>query len=144
MAGNESRCGDGTVDEGRESCDDANQTDGDGCSSECVLETCGNGMVDAGEECDDGNTDDSDACRNICVNAICGDGVVGPNEVCDDGNTTTETRAYGETECRICAADCSEQDGATSLCGDGRINGREVCDDGNTTTEACTMAKPNA
>jgi len=36
-------CGDGTLDPGEE-CDDGNAIDGDGCSSACVSETCGDGI----------------------------------------------------------------------------------------------------
>ncbi|MBD3249068.1 DUF4215 domain-containing protein [Candidatus Woesearchaeota archaeon] len=46
-------CGDGIV-EGSEECDDNNNQDGDGCSSECIVEYCGDSIVQAGlgEECD--------------------------------------------------------------------------------------------
>ena len=38
-------CGDGTVDSD-EQCDDDNNVDGDGCSWDCKLEGCGNGVLD--------------------------------------------------------------------------------------------------
>ena len=54
------RCGDGNLDPGEE-CDDGNNLDGDGCSSQCTIEPyCGDGNLDEGEECDDGNLIDGD------------------------------------------------------------------------------------
>jgi MYXO-CTERM domain-containing protein len=86
-------CGNGTVEAG-EGCDDGNKTDGDGCSSTCMVEvgdTCGNGAVDPGEQCDDGNTTGGDGCSANCTSEdttgpVCGNGVVEGSEECDDGN----------------------------------------------------------
>jgi len=70
------RCGNGVVetfyedDADDEFCDDGNQDDGDGCSSNCKsLEACGDGVRDliAGEECDDGNDFDRDGCNRLCA-----------------------------------------------------------------------------
>ncbi|MBU0975699.1 DUF4215 domain-containing protein, partial [Patescibacteria group bacterium] len=51
-------------------CDDGNTTNGDGCSSVCLIETeepyCGDGNIDQGEQCDDGNTEDGDGCSSVC------------------------------------------------------------------------------
>ena len=57
-------CGNGAV-EGTEQCDDGNTATGDGCSSECKIETvmCGNGIVEGNEECDDGNVVPGDGCK---------------------------------------------------------------------------------
>jgi cysteine-rich repeat protein len=82
-------CGDGNVDvdEG-EACDDGNIQDGDGCTAECMLESCGDGVVQMGEECDDGNMVDTDACLDECTDAACGDGTIQLEvEECDDGGT---------------------------------------------------------
>lgn len=74
-------CGNGEDDPGEE-CDDGNDVDEDGCSSECVLEVvagCGNGVVelDLDEACDDGNDFAWDGCENDCT--------ASPEEVvCDD------------------------------------------------------------
>ena len=47
-------CGNGIVDP-YEECDDGNNVDGDGCSSNCKFENlCGNGVLDPGEYCDYG------------------------------------------------------------------------------------------
>lgn len=62
------RCGSGIVD-GSEECDDGNQISEDGCSSECITEFCGDGIVQAGlgELCDDGNQETGDACEPGCM-----------------------------------------------------------------------------
>jgi cysteine-rich repeat protein len=52
-------CGDSVLDPG-EACDDGNNTDADGCQSNCQLPACGDLVLDGGEACDDGNTDDAD------------------------------------------------------------------------------------
>lgn len=54
-------CGDGFLDAGEE-CDDHNTVNGDGCDSNCTLESCGNGIVDSGEECDHGAQNGADEC----------------------------------------------------------------------------------
>lgn len=41
-------CGDGAVDPGEE-CDDGNNENGDGCSADCVIEPCGNGVCEMTE-----------------------------------------------------------------------------------------------
>ncbi len=62
------RCGNGSV-EGSEQCDDGNIASGDGCSSSCVSEFCGDGIVQSGlgELCDDGDLDPDDTCDNACM-----------------------------------------------------------------------------
>jgi len=40
-------CGDGILHPGTEQCDDGNLTNGDGCSSFCLFEYCGNGTIDS-------------------------------------------------------------------------------------------------
>ena len=129
-------CGDGRVNQAftpvgstvPEACDDGGTTSGDGCSSLCFIESCGNGVTETsnGEQCDDDNTNDLDGCRNNCRLPACGDGIASTSETCDtNGNSTT------------CDSDCS-----APMCGDGFINGTftpptgsavENCDDGNTT-----------
>ena len=59
-------CGDGTLDHG-EQCDDGNKMDGDGCSAQCVIEFCGDGLINLPkEQCDDGNNKDGDGCSAKC------------------------------------------------------------------------------
>lgn len=60
-------CGDGALDIG-EACDDGNLADDDSCVADCVLATCGDGLVYAGiEDCDDGNQIDGDGCNSDCL-----------------------------------------------------------------------------
>ena len=62
------RCGDGIV-YGTEQCDDGNTVAGDGCSTTCRFEFCGDGVIQSarGESCDDGNTTSGDGCSATCV-----------------------------------------------------------------------------
>ncbi len=91
-------CGDRIL-QHRESCDDGNETSGDGCSDDCRFESeCGDGRVDGAKDevCDDGNLGTHDECRGDCraerpcelcaPSSGCGDGMLGSGEVCDDGN----------------------------------------------------------
>jgi len=64
-------CPDGVIDV-RETCDDNNSINGDGCDANCQVEfppipVCGNGATESGEECDDGNLLDGDGCSSICL-----------------------------------------------------------------------------
>ena len=84
-------CGDGQIrddlepgEAGFEECDDSNTVSGDGCSSDCLTERCGNTRLDEGEECDDGNADNLDPCTNDCRFARCGDGIRRSEEACDE------------------------------------------------------------
>jgi len=121
-------CGDGNKDVGYEQCDDGNLDDGDGCSSDCSLERCGNGVVEAGEQCDDGNTRSGDGCSPRCDVEICGNGWLDPGEECDDG---INDGGYGE-----CGEDCV----MGPYCGDGNTDPEEECDDGNgNDDDGCTI-----
>ncbi len=114
------KCGDGYLWLGHEQCDDGNLTDGDGCSRTCMLESCGNNVIDSGEACDSGGQDTSD-CDWDCTVVQCGDGHVNQvaGEQCEpEGNESAD-----------CDADCTHP-----VCGDNHINhaAGEECDDGNT------------
>lgn len=75
-------CGNGAK-EGVEQCDDGDLSNGDGCSSQCTIEKCGNSIVDEaiGEQCDG-----TPGCDIRCHLEYCGDGRLQSNEQCDDGN----------------------------------------------------------
>src|SRR3954447_6552443 len=55
----------------------------------CIVNNCGNGVVDPGEQCDDGNIMAGDLCSPSCQREECGNNTQDPQEVCDDGNTTS-------------------------------------------------------
>jgi cysteine-rich repeat protein len=115
-------CGDGVL-AAPETCDDGNGRSGDGCTSFCRVELCGDGAVQsvAGENCDDGNTLSEDGCSSACEAEFCGDGVAQTalGEACDDGNNSD-----GDG----CTARC-----IVETCGNGRLETvlGENCDDGN-------------
>jgi cysteine-rich repeat protein len=116
-------CGNGIL-EGSEECDDGNNDDGDGCTSDCLPEDCGDGVVVAVEECDDGG--DSADCDGDCTIVECGDYYANDaaGEECDSGGLDEE----------YCDADCTD-----AYCGDGYVNDSfEECDDGEE-TESCTI-----
>eukprot|EP00961_Rhodomonas_salina_P286736 3874680-Rhodomonas_salina.1 len=75
-------CCDGTTNNaGAEACDDGYSETGDGCSYLCVIEVCGDGIVNNNnntEECDDGNNATRDGC-SLCRVEFCGDGAINNN-----------------------------------------------------------------
>lgn len=80
------RCGDGEINQEHEQCDDGNVTSGDGCSSACEIEECGDDIKNIGEECDDGNTISGDGCSDVCARELmgqCSDCGVGVLNLCD-------------------------------------------------------------
>ena len=82
-------CGDGSLDEGEE-CDDGNNEDGDGCSALCIIEYCGDGIVNGFlEECDDGNNEDGDGCSADCQVEE-GEGEEEEEEEEEEGEETTK------------------------------------------------------
>ncbi|MDD5194019.1 MAG: hypothetical protein PHF67_05575, partial [Candidatus Nanoarchaeia archaeon] len=125
-------CGDGKVDVG-EKCDDGNTESGDGCSSECKIERCGNGKIDeitcptsslttltaltssdkCYEKCDDGDGADDDDTVGSC------DGCDGS---CDLVNSNT----------LLCSLNCEP-----TYCGDGEVQNP----DGQGIAEECDPGK---
>lgn len=107
-----------------EACDDGNQADNDGCSSDCM-------MIEPGYRCP--------TVGALCVPLVCGDSRIDPPEQCDDGNGNP---ADG------CDATCQPEDGwscplpgvacVAIECGDGFVAGFEQCDDANAMTDGCT------
>jgi len=112
-------CGNGIPEYGEE-CDDGNNNNGDGCSSNCTIEPnhtcsgapsvchttvgCGNGTLDAGEACDDGNNNNGDGCSSTCQ--------------IETGYT-----------CNGSPSVCTKPPAA--VCGNGKLETGEACDDGN-------------
>jgi cysteine-rich repeat protein len=125
-------CGDGKVNRsftptgapGPEQCDDGNTISGDGCSSLCQLEHCGNGRIDAGEQCD-GAPVGGFTCAADCHLEKCGNGVLDPGEECDDGNNSDTDDCL--------SSDPTPTSCKKATCGDGKVDAlREQCDHGAT------------
>ncbi|MBI4510140.1 MAG: hypothetical protein HY698_10940 [Deltaproteobacteria bacterium] len=142
------RCGDGIVDaENKEDCDDANETEGDGCDSDCTLSCSGSDECRDENSCNGTESCDTEkhSCRagtplengtscgtdlechqGTCRPVGCGDGVQNSGEECDDGNSTD-----GDG----CDSDCSYSCKVIADCVDGNpCNGEESCD---TATHKC-------
>ena len=116
-----------------EQCDDHNTSSGDGCSSTCKVESCGDGIVDPGlgEECDDQNANDTDGCITTCKLARCGDGFLEAGvEACDDQNVTDNDG---------CSASC-----AVERCGDGVVQSAPALTsmDFEWLASSCTTPRP--
>jgi cysteine-rich repeat protein len=98
----------------------------------CVVQRCGDGVLDPGEGCDDGEANAPDgACLPTCARPTCGDGAIQGDEACDDGE-------LGNGDDRACLPTC-----VAASCGDGRVwAGVEACDAGagNDDAGACTGA----
>jgi len=132
-------CGDGTVSNGEECDEGAQNGTGYGhCSTTCTQgPRCGDGLQQAAEQCDDGvrNGSSNDPCQADCT-LKCGNGVIDPGEECDDG-VASNVGGYGK-----CTASCK----LGPRCGDGVKNGNEQCDNGKndgsygTCNPTCTLA----
>jgi cysteine-rich repeat protein len=111
-------CGNTLLENG-EQCDDGNLLNGDGCTSLCIVEFCGDIICNNYENfltcpCD---------CGNCPVIEFCGDGIVQSGEECDDENNNN-----GDG----CSATCQIEQEKPPICGDHLINqANETCDDGN-------------
>jgi cysteine-rich repeat protein len=141
-------CGNGTV-ETPEECDDGNQTNGDGCETNCKL-TCKAG--DASRDCSSVGTacttastcdaskhtcsattpaNDGNGCGNgnycksgSCVAPVCGNGQVELGEMCDDGNQTNGDGCQANcTFTCVAPADC----GAAPACKKQTCTGAHLC-----------------
>lgn len=148
------RCGDNYVDSliAQEECDDGNDTDADGCDSDCTF-TCSQDahcddaqLCNGAETCDltthlcKGGTPVADAanlacdtsknCRNgQCVLVGCGNGTKEGVEECDDSNNVDNDG---------CQADCTWTCEADADCNDSNAcNGAETCDKSTPTTPLC-------
>lgn len=135
--------------ESDEQCDDSNTVSGDGCSSICKTESCGDGIVHSslGEECDGTNLNNStcatfgfsqgslscnsscklvSTCSNPAPSPVCGNAKTESGEQCDDGNAVS-----GDGCSSICK---------TESCGDGVVQSGlgEECDGSNLNGNSCT------
>jgi cysteine-rich repeat protein len=119
------RCGNRMVEPG-ETCDDGNLIAGDGCTSTCQMESCGNGVKEKWEQCDGADLGGFDcatiaagtgpglSCSSECRFDVrgCGGTCEDPAEYCDEPTNCVDCR--GESDC-----------------GDGIRERGEACDDGN-------------
>lgn len=146
----EHACNNGYEEPG-EDCDDGDEDDYNGCTTECKFTcvsdddsypTCEN-SCDSTAYCDDTThsciagdpmpddtiCDEGDGyCSNgRCILSKCGDGVVQPNEECDPGNPNPEFGSPSSGSDSECQPNCT-----IGICGNGELEGREQCDDGNT------------
>ena len=129
-----------------EQCDDGNTIDNDGCSSVCLKECCGNGIVEEGEECDVGLN------RGPVLPEISPPSnfpiITGtPLTIAADGNAifTKPFAACSRLDLVVDSGNCS-RNCQFIICGDGIVNGNEQCDDGNNLScdgcFKCTLEKP--
>jgi cysteine-rich repeat protein len=111
------------------------------CSPRCILQVCGNRVLDPGERCDDGNQLDGDGCRADCMsNEACGNNVL--DEHLDEQCEFSESPfPQPPTDTRTCDSDCT-----FPVCGDGHVNpeftnpatmAKEVCDPGAMDSATC-------
>lgn len=129
-----STCGNGDIADG-ETCDDRNQRNGDGCSSDCRIEGsasgitsfCGDGRIDPGESCevsDQGNT----YCRLVDGVKQCVPGTIFQN-LCDPVSCLNRGTARGTT---------------AGLCGNLRTDAGEDCDGGQGCSVRCLFVGSSA
>jgi len=132
-------CGNGVLDlppSGTEQCDDGNMVDTDDCSAACMINVCGDGIIDSTgvthhETCDPGTGGvavETAGCNIDCTTPSCGDAKVNLHykpdgvhgEQCDLGSGLN-----GDD--KACTAACQ-----INVCGDGHRNpATEDCDNGN-------------
>ncbi|MCG8421781.1 MAG: DUF4215 domain-containing protein [Proteobacteria bacterium] len=149
----EARCGDGFLNPvfepttgNPEQCDDGNTASGDGCSDECQIEHCGDGIVQVslGEECDeDANSDDiadnTASCDNNCTRVACGDNLHNPAAQTAAGGTELEQCDVDSDGDGVADNDATcDRDCTAPECGDGHVNDAfDPDDDGPATAEQC-------
>jgi len=130
QAGATSFCGDSNTDLANgETCDDGNNTSGDGCDALCMIETptCEDSACDDGNECTSNGCVD-DACSSVPVadGTVCG-GEANGYGVCQSGQCLQDTEPVPKSASVVClcvgpgalavcieAASCSEVDAAAA------------------------------
>lgn len=101
-------CGNGVLEAPYEECEDGNTDNGDGCSSDCLVElppyVCGNGVLEEPyEDCDDGNNLNGDGCSYDCKNELS----CGPGESACFGSYCTDLN-NDPANCGGCGNPCME------------------------------------
>lgn len=157
-----STCGDGVLQVGEqqvEQCDDANISDGDGCTGDCMIEphyacpfpsqacfyvaSCGDSVLSDAEACDDGNLVGGDGCSPSCQVEY-GFKCDPETRECVSSATCGDGILMPPEQCELpgtlgCTTDCQiipgwvcPPDGACfTRCSDKIVAGSEQCDDGN-------------
>jgi cysteine-rich repeat protein len=132
------RCGDGYQLTTSEPCDDGNDTNGDGCDTNCTLSACGNGVQAPGEACDDGNLTNGDGCDANCTLTQCASqgGCFALDNDCADGvcnPTTGQCEVVPLNEGGVCNGGDLCQGGGT--CNDGACVGAVATDCSSLSTD---------
>lgn len=132
-------CGDGEVNQDFEECDDGNDAFCDGCTPDCKLEFCGDGILCPDEECELGDIcPEGSACLDDCSCPICGDDVVNQDfEECDGDD---DDACPG-----LCLQDCtcSEPELPDCVCYfSSDCPQGNTCDYGNPFGSLCTFKQP--
>ncbi|HOX60935.1 MAG TPA: hypothetical protein PLV72_02940 [Candidatus Magasanikbacteria bacterium] len=132
-------CGDGKLHTPEEECDDGNNINGDGCSSDCKYGTL--------PEVDDSyaETDTAQTCGNGIIETYEQEGGAKVVELCDEGvnNGKICTPSYNKS-CVYCSADCTKifTKDSPLYCGNGKVdfddkNGDKVWQEGENKFEQC-------
>jgi cysteine-rich repeat protein len=101
-------CGDGSINQETEECDDGNETQNDSCTNECKLPRCGDGLLQENEKCDP--LMHTNSCSNdmLCIRcdcvypAMCGDGFKQNDEECDDWAGNMWNPTWCNKYCKRC------------------------------------------
>ncbi|MBF0107016.1 MAG: DUF4215 domain-containing protein, partial [Deltaproteobacteria bacterium] len=102
-------CGDNIHIVGVEACDDGDIESGDGCSASCVVEYCGDAIVNNGEACDYGSSGNqvcTSSCEKVVLNVDSVVGVWAGNDLRLSFHTQEYSRCqikYGETLANVTA-----------------------------------------
>jgi cysteine-rich repeat protein len=157
------KCDDKNACNGAETCDTAKHlckpgaplAEGAECGSgkvciggSCLLASCGDGKMQAGEECDDGNSKAGDGCEPGTCTFTCKTG--DPARDCKSKDACTADGTCDDAKTHVCTKGAAKPDGTAcgtgqicgkgvckaSICGDGFVDASkgEACDDGNTTS----------
>ncbi len=123
-----------------EDCDDGpNNGDNKNCTSKCLVNVCGDGLVNKTidpstgkqkEDCDDGNNKDGDGCRSDCRIEGCGNGQIDTTKTYGTCSSTADC-GIGFCQNGFCREQCDDSTNQTPSSGDG---------DCNPITQTCCLA----